>query len=39
MKKISIKELLDAGVHFGHRTNRWNPKCPNLFLVIETAFI
>ena len=26
MKKISIKELLDAGVHFGHRTNRWNPK-------------
>ena len=26
MKKISIKELLDAGIHFGHRTNRWNPK-------------
>ena len=26
MKKISIKDLLDAGVHFGHRTNRWNPK-------------
>ena len=26
MKQISIKELLDAGVHFGHRTNRWNPK-------------
>ncbi|MEE2694766.1 MAG: 30S ribosomal protein S2 [Pseudomonadota bacterium] len=26
MKKISIKELLDAGVHFGHKTNRWNPK-------------
>lgn len=21
-----IKELLEAGVHFGHRTNRWNPK-------------
>ena len=26
MKKISIKDLLDAGIHFGHRTNRWNPK-------------
>ena len=24
--KVTIKELLDAGVHFGHRTNRWNPK-------------
>ncbi len=26
MNKISIKDLLDAGIHFGHRTNRWNPK-------------
>ena len=26
MKAISIKDLLDAGIHFGHRTNRWNPK-------------
>ena len=26
MKNISIKDLLDAGIHFGHRTNRWNPK-------------
>ena len=26
MKVISIKDLLDAGIHFGHRTNRWNPK-------------
>jgi len=23
---ITIKELLEAGVHFGHQTNRWNPK-------------
>ena len=21
-----IKEMLEAGVHFGHQTNRWNPK-------------
>ena len=26
MKNISIKELLDAGIHFGHKTKRWNPK-------------
>jgi small subunit ribosomal protein S2 len=24
---ISMKELLEAGVHFGHQTRRWNPKC------------
>jgi small subunit ribosomal protein S2 len=26
MSSIGIKELLDAGVHFGHQTRRWNPK-------------
>jgi small subunit ribosomal protein S2 len=24
--EISMKELLEAGVHFGHQTRRWNPK-------------
>ena len=23
---IGVKELLEAGVHFGHQTKRWNPK-------------
>lgn len=23
---VSIKDMLEAGVHFGHQTNRWNPK-------------
>jgi small subunit ribosomal protein S2 len=23
---VSVKELLEAGVHFGHQTRRWNPK-------------
>ena len=23
---ITIRELLEAGVHFGHKTSRWNPK-------------
>src|SRR5438445_478862 len=26
MGVITIKDLLEAGVHFGHQTNRWNPK-------------
>ncbi len=26
MVSISMKELLEAGVHFGHQTKRWNPK-------------
>ena len=26
MLSIGIKELLEAGVHFGHQTKRWNPK-------------
>jgi small subunit ribosomal protein S2 len=26
MKDISLKEMLDNAVHFGHRTHRWNPK-------------
>jgi small subunit ribosomal protein S2 len=26
MKRVDVKDLLDAGVHFGHRTQRWNPK-------------
>ena len=24
--EVSIKDLLEAGVHFGHQTHRWNPK-------------
>lgn len=26
MPRISMRELLDAGVHFGHQAGRWNPK-------------
>ncbi len=26
MVEITMKELLEAGVHFGHQTRRWNPK-------------
>ena len=26
MAVVSMRELLEAGVHFGHQTRRWNPK-------------
>lgn len=26
MSDVSMKQLLEAGVHFGHQTSRWNPK-------------
>ena len=34
MSVIAIKDLLEAGVHFGHQTRRWNPKmAPYIFTV------
>jgi small subunit ribosomal protein S2 len=29
MASVTMKEMLDAGVHFGHQTQRWNPKMKN----------
>lgn len=26
MPELTMREMLEAGVHFGHQTNRWNPK-------------
>ena len=26
MSQVTLKQLLEAGVHFGHQTSRWNPK-------------
>ena len=26
MNQVTMRDLLEAGVHFGHQTNRWNPK-------------
>jgi small subunit ribosomal protein S2 len=31
--KVSIREMLESGVHFGHRTQKWNPKMrPFIFM-------
>jgi small subunit ribosomal protein S2 len=33
MEKIEVKKLLDAGVHFGHLTRKWNPQmAPYIFM-------
>ena len=32
MASITMKELLEAGVHFGHQTRRWNPKMKRFIL-------
>ncbi|MCI5121193.1 MAG: 30S ribosomal protein S2, partial [Candidatus Electrothrix sp. AUS4] len=24
--KVTMREMLEAGLHFGHQTRRWNPK-------------
>ncbi|MFU7502194.1 MAG: 30S ribosomal protein S2 [Candidatus Tisiphia sp.] len=26
LKAVNVRDLLDSGVHFGHKTSRWNPK-------------
>ena len=35
MKKFSVKDLLEAGVHFGHQTRRWNPKMARYIFGIK----
>ncbi|MDP3939100.1 MAG: 30S ribosomal protein S2 [Deltaproteobacteria bacterium] len=40
MPSINMKELLEAGVHFGHQTKRWNPKMkPYIFGAREGIYI
>ncbi len=40
MSVISMKELLEAGVHFGHQTRRWNPKmAPYIFAERNGIYI
>jgi len=33
MAVVTIRQLLDSGVHFGHRTSRWNPKVKRFILA------
>jgi len=38
MKKLTHKDLLDAGVHFGHMSRKWNPKMSS-YIFMETKGI
>ena len=33
MQQVELNELLEAGVHFGHQTRRWNPKMKNFIFA------
>ena len=33
MAVVTIRQLLDSGVHFGHQTRRWNPKVKRFILA------
>ena len=40
MADVSMKQLLEAGVHFGHQTRRWNPKmAPYIFTERNGIYI
>ena len=40
MSTVSMKQLLEAGVHFGHQTRRWNPKmAPYIFAERNGIYI
>ncbi len=40
LPKVSVTELLDAGIHFGHKTSRWNPKmAPYIYGVRDNIHI
>lgn len=40
MATVSMKQLLEAGVHFGHQTRRWNPKmAPYIFTSRNDIYI
>ncbi len=40
MAKVGLKDLLEAGVHFGHQTRKWNPKMkPYIFIARGGIYI
>ena len=40
MSVVSMRKLLEAGVHYGHQTRRWNPKMkPNIYTAKNGVYI
>jgi small subunit ribosomal protein S2 len=36
-EQVGLNELLEAGVHFGHQTRRWNPKMRKFIFTERTG--
>ena len=40
MSSVSLAELLEAGVHFGHKAHGWNPKMfPYIYIEVNNIHI
>lgn len=39
LKEVTIKDLLDAGAHFGHQKRRWNPKMQKFIYEVRDGLI
>ena len=39
MAQVSMRDMLQAGVHFGHQTRYWNPKMKPFILKMFTALV
>ena len=39
MAVVAMKQLLEAGVHFGHQTRRWDPKMAEYIFQARMEFI
>lgn len=37
MSKLTVKDLLESGVHFGHQTRRWNPKMKKFIFTAKNG--
>ena len=35
MAVVAMKQLLEAGVHFGHQTRRWDPKMAEYIFLLK----
>jgi len=38
MPTVQMKDLLEAGVHFGHHTRRWNPKMQEYIFGVRNGY-
>ena len=35
---ITLKDMFDAGLHFGHQTKRWNPKMKGYIFIARLSW-